>query len=131
MLCNIYLAASNLIIKTIFSTFSLHPSFHACVTSSSPVLSLSLTRHLSFLSFSFLSHSPSNRQLSSSSTVGHPVLSGRATAPLTRRSTSSLGRGGPVLSLALAGRAGTHTDSVEPDYTVKCLEGEITGYVQA
>lgn len=71
------------------SLFCFNPSFHVCHTSSSPLLSLSLTLHLSFLSFFFLSHSPSNRQFSSSSTVGHPVLSGPATAPLTRWSTSS------------------------------------------
>lgn len=119
-----------------FPTFSLLPSIffsllfvHACITPSSPVLSLSLTRHLSFLSLSFLSHSPPNRQFSSSSTVGHPVLSGRATAPLTWWSTSSPGRGGPVLSLALADRAETHTDSVEPDWMLKCLEGECVAYI--
>lgn len=93
-----------LCLHPLFALFSSMP-----VTSSSPVLSLSLTLHLSFFSFSFLSHSPPNRQFSSSSTVGHPVLSGRATAPLTWWSTSSPGRGGPVLSLALADRAETHT----------------------
>lgn len=92
------------------SLLCLHPSFP--FFSPMPVLhpSPQFFHYLSLSIFhSFLSHSPPNRQFSSSSTVGHPVLSGRATAPLTWWSTSSPGRGGPVLSLALADRAETHT----------------------